>query len=181
MAQSNSAFTRAASLAQLVLALGPSPRPCRHFQFSFFSLAIFFYPFISSPPRLLPFLFWSLYEVFKARCSTIKHYNIPTTVLFSFFPLCRSCCLSSVSHLNFFSFLSSQTALSCLSMSFLSPSLSLPFFASFNDDTENWMQQTTTSISHVDNTLLSATVNCYSPIILFSVTSCPCSVVSFRE
>ena len=28
MAQSNSAFTRAASLAQLVLALGPSPRPC---------------------------------------------------------------------------------------------------------------------------------------------------------
>ena len=29
MAQSNSAFTRAASLAQLVLALGPSPRPCR--------------------------------------------------------------------------------------------------------------------------------------------------------
>jgi len=29
VAQSNSAFTRAASLAQLVLALGPSPRPCR--------------------------------------------------------------------------------------------------------------------------------------------------------
>ena len=28
VAQSNSAFTRAASLAQLVLALGPSPRPC---------------------------------------------------------------------------------------------------------------------------------------------------------
>jgi len=27
VAQSNSAFTRAASLAQLVLALGPSPRP----------------------------------------------------------------------------------------------------------------------------------------------------------
>ena len=29
VAQSNSAFTRAASLAQLVLALGPSPRPWR--------------------------------------------------------------------------------------------------------------------------------------------------------
>ena len=28
MAQSNSAFARAASLAQLVLAIGPSPRPC---------------------------------------------------------------------------------------------------------------------------------------------------------